>query len=153
MHKALDTRETYYPYYFDVIDRDETSPSIGESDFTFHNEDGTDELYLDKLHTDYAELTGEPIDEKFYINVKNKFLLRVTDTTDESTPKLALHTENIFYSWPVQRAFIYSQVKILKFVGIDNGEDTYGSTLKDFKPSVAHDIVLELLNNINLLED
>ncbi|NCP62830.1 MAG: hypothetical protein GW748_05910 [Alphaproteobacteria bacterium] len=153
MNKALDTRETYYPYYFDVIDCNESSPSIGERDFTLHHEDGTEERYLDKLHKDYAELTGEPIDEKFYINVKNKFLLRVTDTTEESTSKLAFYTGNIFFSWPVQRAFIYSQVKILKFVGIDDGENTYGSTLETFTPSVAHDTILELLNNVNLLED
>lgn len=152
MHKALDSQKTYYPYYFDVIDRNESSPLIGDKPFTVHNEDGSKDTYLDKTFKDYAELTGLPVDESSYVNVKNKFLLRVTEGTDESSLLSALITENIFYSWPVQRAFIYSQVKILKFAGIDDGEETYGSTLEKFKPSVANKIILELLTNFDILE-
>lgn len=132
MHKALDSQKTYYPYYFDVIDRNESSPLIGDKPFTVHNEDGSKDTYLDKTFKDYAELTGLPVDESSLLS--------------------ALFTENIFYSWPVQRAFIYSQVKILKFAGIDDGEETYGSTLEKFKPSVANKIILELLTNFDILE-
>jgi len=153
MHKAFDSRETYYPYYIDVLDHEEGAATIGENFFTVHNEDGAEERYLDRIYTDHIELTERLINESSYINTKNKFLLRVTNEADKEALVSGYFTENIFYSWPVQRAFIYSQVKILKFVDIDDGEKTYGTSLEDFKPSVAHDIILGLLNNFNILEE
>jgi hypothetical protein len=152
MHKALERRETYYPYYFDVLDRSEGgSPLIGGLEFTLHNEDGSEDRYVDQSIKDYAELTHQPIDDKSYVNVKNKFLIRVSKITSEGVPELHIFSENIFESWPTQRAFIYSQVKILKFSGIDDGKGTYGESLDLFKPSVAHDVLLGLLNDFNPL--
>ncbi len=138
INPALDSRKTYYPYYQARVEDDPSAPFIGDKPFTTHNEDGSAETYVDELYR------NNPMD------IKNKFVIRVVDQyCDEQGLEcinLHLYTHNIFYSFPVQRAFVYSQALLMKYMGADNGQGTYGVTPETFIPSVANKMMMGLLN-------
>lgn len=128
----LQDRQTYYPHYFDVVSG-EGHPKIGNRKITVHNEDGSEETI--KLP---AAENCEPTPIPF--NFKNQFYVRTVDYIDG-------YNGNVFYNFTTQRAFAYSIVSLMKYMGLgDDGTGTYGATLDAYDPVVAYKKMIELID-------
>ena len=145
---ALEDKDSYYHHHITSMKKKEVKDKpinhfkIEEGDFFHIVEDAQSAQTAKNL--DYLS------NELSFDEDKNVILVLRKDDPDGAGGYTVSNTYiNIFDNWENQRKFTYAFANLMKYMGVSDGQGTYGKTLAEYNPAKANQMIHTLLTEFS----
>jgi hypothetical protein len=142
---ALENKDSYYRHHLTYMKQEEFKDDKPINYFKL--EEG-DILHIveDTQSAQTAKDSGYLPSALFFEEDKNVILAFRKEDPDRKGGYTVSNTYiNIFSSWENQRKFTYAFANLMKYMGVSDGQGTYGKTLAEYNPATANQMIHTLL--------